>query len=777
MRLFYQYERAAASVIFLLAGAGGATALAHQLLWTRRMVDLMGASAGSAARVFGCFFFGLAVGSFWGAWLAPRVRRPWRWLASAELMIALLCLPMLFLNDWTAGLWPWLGPERLTGWMGGSLKTVLSIGLVFPPAVVMGLFLPLAVIGWPQAEKKQDPGVWLYAVNTLGAVLGILVVTAWLLPMLGMQRVMVAAMFANLLAAAGGFLLDAGGCGWQRIPATTQGLDWRATLPPRSFLWLAALSGGLVMASEVIALLVVQLLAPLSFFAPAAVLGTFILLLAAGAFVVAAGSKKGRFTKTTALIPIALWAGVGLVLAPLLFHFLAPRFPLAVEQSSLLMFLLQLSGFTILVFGPATLIAALWFPAMAICSGDHDESVAPYRWGWLLATNGIGGWIGTELAYGVILPWVGPFTGLGLIGLLYMIAAWVLQPTATKAVGDLWMIRIGIALALGLFWFVHPSLPTVHPQFVPHVLEQKQGREGSLAVIESPEMGRALLLQNQYILGSTQAAVQQERQAHIPLLLHPHPRDVGFIGLATGSTAGAALLHEAVEAVSVAEISRTVVQAATHWFADANRDIANHPRARIVIEDGRTWLAAHQDSFDVLVSDLFLPWGPGEGRLYTLEHFQAAHQAIRPEGGLFCLWLPMYQLTDPQFMVILNTFLHVFERAELMLWDHHQGQPAIAIIGWRTPADFGIDASVWQPRVDTEQLRIEDRQLLDSDFFQSLYLGTAQRGLIRSPLNTLANLWIELDAGRTRVLHPQTAPYLAGPRWELWLESLRAGLE
>lgn len=773
MRFFYQYKRAAASLIFLLAWAGGATALAHQLLWTRRMVDLMGASAGSAARVFGCFFFGLAVGSFLSAGLAPRVRRPWRWLASAELLIALLCLPMLFLTQWADGLWPWLGPDRLTGWMGGSLKTLLSIGLVFLPAAIMGLFLPLAVIGWPQSDAKRDPGLWLYAVNTLGAVLGILLVTVWLLPRFGMQRVMVAAILTNLLAAAGGFLLDVGGCGWRDRHASASGLTLRETIPTRSLLWVAALSGGLVMASEVIALLVVQLLAPLSFFAPAAVLATFILLLATGAFIVAAASTRGHFTTSSSLIPIALGAGVGLALTPLLFHLLASRFPIAIEQSSLLGFMLRLSFFTLIVFGPAILAASLWFPALALCAGERGSAADPYRWGWLLAVNGLGGWIGTELAYGVLLPWVGPFTGLGVIGFLYILTAWVLQPAQASAL-SVWLIRSGLTATLVLLWFVHPRLATVHPRFVPFVLEERQGREGSLAVLESPEMGRALLLQNQYILGSTQAALQQERQAHIPLLLHPQPTRVGFIGLATGSTAGAALAHAAVDSVEAAEISRTVVDAATQWFGDANRQIATDPRARIVIEDGRTWLAAHEDHFDVLISDLFLPWGPGEGRLYTLEHFQAAHRAIRPEGGLFCLWLPMYQLTDPHFMVILNTFLQVFERAELMQWDHSDQQPAMALMGWRNATDFGINEAIFERRAAAE--RIGDRQLLETPYLRSLYIGRAERGLIRSPLNTLTNLWIELDAGRTRVLHPQTAPYLQGPRWTEWRNSLQAGL-
>ena len=47
-------------VLVLLSGCA---ALAHELLWTRRMVVLLGASAASSTRGFGCFFLGLAVGA------------------------------------------------------------------------------------------------------------------------------------------------------------------------------------------------------------------------------------------------------------------------------------------------------------------------------------------------------------------------------------------------------------------------------------------------------------------------------------------------------------------------------------------------------------------------------------------------------------------------------------------------------------------------------------------------------------------------------------------
>jgi spermidine synthase len=51
---------------FLFAGVlaflSGAAARAHQLLWTRRLVDVLGASTDTFSKVIGGFFFGLAFG-------------------------------------------------------------------------------------------------------------------------------------------------------------------------------------------------------------------------------------------------------------------------------------------------------------------------------------------------------------------------------------------------------------------------------------------------------------------------------------------------------------------------------------------------------------------------------------------------------------------------------------------------------------------------------------------------------------------------------------------
>jgi spermidine synthase len=118
-----------------LAFVSGSAGLTHQLLWTRRLVDLLGADAGTFAQVIGAFFAGLAV----GAWIGSRpIRRPtnfWRRIAWAEVGVAVLALPVLL--SARAGDWIWS-----QAWAATWLPVLAPPLLVLPPAVFMGLVLP-----------------------------------------------------------------------------------------------------------------------------------------------------------------------------------------------------------------------------------------------------------------------------------------------------------------------------------------------------------------------------------------------------------------------------------------------------------------------------------------------------------------------------------------------------------------------------------------------------------------------------------------------------------
>jgi hypothetical protein len=73
------------------------------------------------------------------------------------------------------------------------------------------------------------------------------------------------------------------------------------------------------------------------------------------------------------------------------------------------------------------------------------------------------------------------------------------------------------------------------------LLLYRDGEAASVAVIGQEDGARSLKLNHAYLLGSSGAAGLELRQGRLPLLLHPAPKRVAFIGVATGITARAVL--------------------------------------------------------------------------------------------------------------------------------------------------------------------------------------------------------------------------------------------
>ena len=300
--------------------------------------------------------------------------------------------------------------------------------------------------------------------------------------------------------------------------------------------------------------------------------------------------------------------------------------------------------------------------------------------------NGLGGLVGAEMVYRVILANLGVYLGVGLVGLLYLMLAigWfdvsrekMMQPKS-----------LGLAAAFGAVALAFASLrllPVVNPNIGLELLDIRFGREGNLAVVEHKDFGRGLLLSNQYLLGSTNVRYDQERQAHIPLLLHPEPKDVCFIGLATGITPSAALQHSTIERIDIAELSSMVVSAAGEFFEDYNAGVVASSKTRVAVEDGRTFVAAQRQAYDVIVGDLFLPWRPGVGRLYSIEHFRSVRNALRDQG-VYCQWLPLYQFSESQLELVMNTFLQAFPEAHLIEGKFDLGAPVLGMVGFKDGA-------------------------------------------------------------------------------------------
>jgi spermidine synthase len=156
--------------------------------------------------------------------------------------------------------------------------------------------------------------------------------------------------------------------------------------------------------------------------------------------------------------------------------------------------------------------------------------------------------------------------------------------------------------------------------------------------------------------------------AALPLLLHQQqaePLDAAIVGFGSGVTVGAALSFP-VRSVEVIELERAIVDA-SRYFADVNHlhyvqiefPYVVEPRLRIIADDGRNYLAATRQSYDVIISEPSNPWLTGVSDLFTTDHFATAKRRLKP-GGVYCQWAQLYELSPQNVQTLYRTFAHNF---------------------------------------------------------------------------------------------------------------------
>jgi spermidine synthase len=327
---------------------------------------------------------------------------------------------------------------------------------------------------------------------------------------------------------------------------------------------------------------------------------------------------------------------------------------------------------------PVLLPAACVFPSLlaatAVVAARDGRSLAVVT-GRLLVWNALGALAGVVIAPWVLIPLLGLWGAIALVGVAYLLGS--LGPIARTA-SPRFAVYTAILGAL-IFVVVRPGTqPPLRTPKGARVVAIEERAAGLVAVFEGAE-GLVLQLDNHSLLGGARDRVRQERQGHLPLLLHPRPARVLFLGSATGSSASAALAH-GVDAITLVEIVPGVARAARSWFRAENRGIYDDPRTRVVADDARSFLRASPEKFDVIVGDLFVPWQASTGSLYSVEHFANARARLA-DGGVFCQWLPLYQLTREEFLLIARSFARAFPAGDVWRGDFYGAHPIVALCG------------------------------------------------------------------------------------------------
>lgn len=196
------FDAAAPRWVYLVAALSGMAALGAEVIWTRWLSLLLGATVYSFSIILAVFLTGLGIGGAAGSLIVNRTRTHAGWLG--------LCQALLILAAGWAGYqltqslpyWPIDASLSAGPWTVFQMDFLRCAWATLPAACLWGASFPLALAA---AARGGDPGKLagnVYAANTLGAIAGALLFSMALVPAWGTAGAQIAVLAVAATAAA-----------------------------------------------------------------------------------------------------------------------------------------------------------------------------------------------------------------------------------------------------------------------------------------------------------------------------------------------------------------------------------------------------------------------------------------------------------------------------------------------------------------------------------------------------------------------------------------------
>lgn len=768
------------TLILLLYAIHSFAGIAYEVVWIKLLTASIGMTVTAFGVVLATFMAGLGLGSYVIArWKGASedhlgIRATYRLVTLLQTLMGLLGIAFpLFLN-WGDHLYVLVAPE--TEGLRHLLIRGLYVGFLLVPVTTLhGMNFPvlasLLTRCWPRSGTTK-PGL-LYCVGLLASGLGALASLA-LIPAMGLQGTSLALGTTNLILAVAAYLAG------NRAPGHTRSMR-EETSPPRkggtrdsaviarlslsALQTLGAVVGFLVISLEIIGAQYVWLIVNVTAYAEGILLTTVLLMMGLGSGVYLVLRERvrdrsmpficGLFVALIAQLTVVPIAGDIASLFDHTFHELHP------DELTIVQFLLSDALLALTILG-----APMFGFGMAFCSlcdlatsplsnRSHLAVISPL--GRLYAWHNWGALIGALITtFGFLILLGLTHTWILLSACLVGTLAWLVWrlPLASgrskpgrhhAGVPGIWSKGLVFLFLLGMLaWLATGADLTFRHAAAGDSQQVLYHHEDALGVTEVYEdketLNRKLLTSRlRQEGGSAPKEIRVQRiQGYLPLFLHPDPRRVLVVGLGTGITLSPTLREE-VDEVTVIEISQGVIEAAKKFFAQANARVLEHPKVRIVEQDGRNFVKLTRNAYDLIVQELFFPYQTGVGSLYTQEHYRQCRAKLAP-GGVMAQWITINQLSTDDLRTLVRTFQSVFPVTSLWLNGGY-----LLILGGLDPLHVPLQRFL-------ERYEVRDplggMPGLDSDPYNLLGLFVSHGPALRewthdAPLNTDDNRFIE----------------------------------
>jgi spermidine synthase len=530
----------------------------------------------------------------------------------------------------------------------------------------------------------------MYAINTLGAVVGTVVAGFFLLPAIGLRLSVFSASLLNFAAAALAYRIaqareDTGAQNDSARKSTGAIVPQTSRARLRWLLAAFGLMGFLGIAYEIAWTRMLATFIGSSTYSFTLMLATFLLGIVIGSAIFERYfSRLRQITLNT-----FAWTQSAIALAAVCFLLFFRELPglipaiLRTTNNSFAGMLFAQFVTCALAMLPVAILFGVAFPLVLslVAAKDGAQRVgAPV--GRAYAANTAGAIAGALLSGFVLLPAIGSFRLIvcaAIANALLGLAAWLSEErrswagiainAATVSVlvyvawSNAFYSRTIAGFGALLYGNFHEQRLTVQEiADTEDVVFFEDGVNASISVTRSEDY--VALKTNGKVDASNLDSSTQLLLGDLGAVFHPHPRRVLIIGLGGGMTASAVARFPDVERIDCVEIEPAVLRAQP-FLTRMSRGVLSDSRFHLIFDDARSFLQTSREPYDLIISEPSNPWIAGVSSLYTTEFYNVLRQRLAP-GGAFVQWIQAYGLTPEDFRMIVASASPHF--AELSLW-------------------------------------------------------------------------------------------------------------
>ena len=179
---------ASSRAVYFVIALSGLAALGAEVVWTRLLSLLLGATVYTFAIILAVFLVGLGIGSAVGSFLSRSLARPRMALGLCQVLLIPSIAWAAYSITQSLPHWPINPTLSLSPSFTFQLDLALCFWTLLPAAILWGASFPLALAAL--ATRGGDPGRLVgavYAANTVGAIVGALGFSLFVIPMAGTQ--------------------------------------------------------------------------------------------------------------------------------------------------------------------------------------------------------------------------------------------------------------------------------------------------------------------------------------------------------------------------------------------------------------------------------------------------------------------------------------------------------------------------------------------------------------------------------------------------------------